>query len=143
MECRQKNMSTQVFKEEHPFATCEITPSQGQSPFIGTLSYRGYENGQLYGSSVDAVLSQFHAICDLIDHQGGMLRLGTIMLGYHNDELKGDVLLPDGEIIGYWDTDGEDWCHFTPEGQSKPELSAPSDWMLQDSIASWLGRHAG
>jgi hypothetical protein len=62
------------------------------------------------------------------------------MLGYHNDELKGDVLLPDGEVIGFWEMEvDDDTSHFTPEAQGESALSAPSAWMLQDSIADWLG----
>lgn len=134
-------MNTQAFKEEHPFVTCEVVATDDQSQFVGTLSYRGYENGTLNGLTLDAVFSQFHAICDLIDHQGGMLRAGTIMLGYHNDDLKGDVLLPDGEIIGRWKMeDDDDISHFIPEGKSEYALSAPSAWMLQDAIAGWLSK---
>ena len=133
------NMNTQVFKDEHPFVTCEIAATDDQSQFVGTLSYRGYENGKLSGETVNAVRSQFQVICELIDHQGGMLRRGTIMLGYHNDDLKGDVLLLDGEIIGHWEMeDDDDTSHFTPEGKSEQTLTAPSAWMLQDSIEAWL-----
>ncbi|MFT5743546.1 MAG: hypothetical protein ACI86S_001616 [Paracoccaceae bacterium] len=95
----------------------------------------------LSGETMDAVRSQFQVICELIDHRGGMLRRGTIMLGYHGDDLKGDVLLPDGEIIGHWEMeDDDDASHFKPEGKTEQTLSAPSAWMLQDSIAAWLER---
>ena len=61
------------------------------------------------------------------------------MLGYHNDALKGDVLLPDGEIVGYWEMeDDDDTSHFTPDGEEVPTLCAPSSWMLQDVIADSL-----
>jgi hypothetical protein len=132
-------MNTIANKVEHPFVTWEIHETPDQLQFVGTLSYRGYENGKLSGETVDAVRSQFQAICELIDHQGGMLRCGTIMLGYHNEDLKGDVLLPDGEIIGYWAMeDDDDTSHFTPEGKTEFAFSAPSAWMLRDSIAAWL-----
>jgi len=89
---------------------------------------------------LEAVRGQFQLLRELLDQQGGMLRRGTIMLGYHNDALKGDVLLPDGEIIGCWEMDDDDdTSHFTPEGHSERAFSAPSSWMLQDSIADWLG----
>lgn len=132
-------MSSKYLKEEHPFVTCEITTIDDGSKFIGKLTYRGFENGKLSGSSLEAVRGQFQVLCDLLDQQGGMLRRGTIMLGYHNNALKGDVLLPDGEVIGFWEMEqNDDTSHFTPEAQSESALSAPSAWMLQDSIADWL-----
>lgn len=131
----------QVIKEEHPYVTCEISGDHDKSGFIGILSYYGSENGRLFGPSVDSVRHQFQLLCGLLDEQGGMLRRGTIMLGYHNDDLKGDVLLPDGEIIGSWYMEeDDDISHFTPDGQTDSEWSAPSAWLLQDSIASWLER---
>lgn len=133
-------MKYQYLKEEHPFATCEITVSEDGLQFIGTLTYRGFENGRLRGPSLEAVRGQFQVLRKLLDQQGGMLRRGTIMLGYHNSVLKGDVLLPDGEVIGYWEMEeDDDISHFTPEGFEERALSAPSSWMLQDSIANWLG----
>ena len=125
--------------EQHPFATCEIEANDNQSGFVGTLSYRGYETGKLTGDSIDAVRRQFQTMCSILDSSGGMLRRGTIMLGYHNDDLKGDVLLPDGEILGYWEMEeDDDWSHFTEDGNKERLLSAPSAWMLQDAIADWL-----
>ena len=125
--------------EEHPFVICEIEANENQSGFVGTLSYRGFQNGTLTGETVEAVQNQFRAFCCLLDGNGGMLRRGTIMLGYHNDDLKGDVLLPDGEIIGHWEMeDDDDTSHFTPDGQREPELSSASAWLLQDAIAEWL-----
>lgn len=133
-------MSSQYLKEEHPFVTCEITTSDDGTEFIGTLTYRRFENGKLCGPNLESVRGQFQLICGLIDQQGGMLRRGTIMLGYHNDVLKGEVLLLDGEVIGYWEMeDDNDISHFTPDGKEERALSAPSSWMLQDSIADWLG----
>lgn len=133
-------MSSQYLKEEHPFVTCEISVSEDGSKFIGTLTYRGFENGRLSGPTLEAVRSQFQVLRELLDHRGGMLRRGTIMLGYHDDVLKGDVLLLDGEVIGYWEMEeDDDTSHFTPEGHEERVLSAPSSWMLQDSIADWLG----
>ena len=128
-----------VAEEEHPFVTCSIESKDEGNKFVGTLSYRGFENGKLTGDSLEAVQKKFQIICGLIDNDGGMLRRGTIMLGYHNKVKKGDVLLPDGEVVGFWEMeDDDDTSHFTPCGQSEPQCSAPSAWMLQDSIASWL-----
>jgi hypothetical protein len=132
-------MSFEYLKEEHPFVTCEITASEDGSQFIGVLAYRRFENGELSGPSLASVRVQFQMLCELLDQHGGMLRRGTIMLGYHNDELKGDVLLPDGEVIGFWEMDEEDdTSHFTPGAQGDRTLSVPSAWMLQDPIADWL-----
>ncbi len=133
-------MSAQEILDEHPNLTCEIRSNEDGSKFVGTLKYDGYENCTIDGPSVDAVRGQYLTICALIDEQGAMLREGTIMLGYHNGVHRGDVLLPDGEIIGSWVTDDEEWCHFTKEGDDEPCVSAPSDWMLQDSISRWLKR---
>ncbi|WP_432449020.1 hypothetical protein [Aliiroseovarius marinus] len=128
-----------IAEEEHPFVNCAIEANAEKGQFVGTLSYRGFENGILTGDSLAAVQQQYRIICALIDNDGGMLRRGTIMLGYHNEVLKGDVLLPDGEVVGYWEMeDDDDTSHFTPCGQSEPQCSAPSAWMLQDSIVSWL-----
>ena len=69
---------------------------------------------------------------------GGMVRHGIIMLGYHNRAFSGDVLLVDGEIIGEWTSDEEEWCHFTDNGASIETCSAPSPWMLHDAIADWV-----
>jgi hypothetical protein len=133
-------MSSQSWKEEHPFVTCEITASEDESHFVGALTYRGFENDRLSGPSLEAVRGQFQVLRELLDQRGGMLRRGTIMVGYHNDDLKGDVLLPDGEVVGYWEMEeDDDTSHFTPDGHEESTLSAPSAWMLQDSIADWLG----
>lgn len=133
-------MGTQQIFDEHPNLTCEIRSNEDGSKFVGTLKYNGYKNCTIDGPSIEAVRVQYLTICALIDEQGAMLREGTIMLGYHNDEWRGDVLLPDGEIIGSWVSDDEEWCHFTKEGDDEPCVSAPSPWLLQDSIASWLKR---
>lgn len=128
-----------IATEQHPYVVCLIEANENQTEFVGTLSYRGFESGRLTGDNLEAVRKQFQAICCLLDNDGGMLRRGTIMLGYHNNVLKGDVLLPDGEIVGYWEMENDDdWCHFTEDGQKERLLSAPSAWMLQDTIADWL-----
>ena len=126
--------------EDNEFVTCEITSDENQTQFTGKLSYRGFVNGALTGETVDAIQNQYHSICSLISNEGGMLRCGTIMLGYHNKKFKGDVLLPDGEVIGRWDSDELEWCFFYPEGQSESVTGAPSPWMLQDAIADWLAQ---
>lgn len=132
-------MSPESFIQEHPFVTCEINTTDQQPEFVGRLTYRGYESGRLYGPTLDAVTGQFRVLCDLIDQDGAMLRRGTVMLGYHNGILKGDVLLPDGEIVGFWEMEeDDDTSHFTPEGETSPTLCAPSSWMLQDVIADHL-----
>ena len=137
-------MKNQAQRLVHHFVVCVIVLTPDQHHVVGILSYRGYENGRLEGKTLEAVKSQFQAICELIDHQGAMLRRGTIMLGYHNDDLQGDVLLPDGEIVGRREMEDDDaTSHFTPNGGSEPTLSAPSAWMLQGSIADWLECQSG
>lgn len=66
------------------------------------------------------------------------MRHGIVMLGYHNKMRKEDVLLVDGEIIGEWVSDDEEWCHFTANGASDTTISAPSPCMLNDAIADWV-----
>lgn len=68
---------------------------------------------------------------------GQMIRRGIIMLGYHNGAEGGDVLSEDGEVLGTWYIDEEEWSHFTIEGHTEISSSAPSPWMLQDVIADW------
>lgn len=68
---------------------------------------------------------------------GQMIRRGIIMLGYHNGVGAGDVLSEDGEVLGKWYEDEEEWSHFTIEGHTEISSSAPSPWMLQDVIADW------
>jgi len=132
-------VNTVVNEIEHPFATCEISNNEEETEFIGTLTYKGNVNGILKGSSFDSVRNQFAVICNLMDNEGAMLRRGSIMLGYHNGVLKGDVLLPDGEIIGYWEMEElDEWSTFIPEGQTEFRLSGMSAWLLQDAIADWL-----
>lgn len=120
----------------HDDMSCEIDHNSTDGHVTGKVRYRVFEVGLISGRDEITVRSQFEAICALID-DGGMLRRGIIMLGYHNGAFKGDVLLVDGEIIGEWVSDGEEWCHFTADGASKTSFSAPSPWMLHDSIADW------
>ncbi|QDC11527.1 hypothetical protein FHY55_05730 [Oceanicola sp. D3] len=85
---------------------------------------------------------QFWAVCELID-EGGQVRHGIIMMGYHDGTNKGDVLLVDGEVIGDWAMEEhDDLSAFTANGSSEVTLMAPSAWLLHDSIASWV-RGAG
>ena len=117
--------------------SCQIEVGQPENLYIGTLRYKVFEVGTISGASVDAVRFQFESICGLVD-AGGMVRHGSIMMGYHNREFKGDVLLLDGEIIGEWESDDFEWCHFTVVGATEITLSAPSPWMLHDAIADWM-----
>lgn len=72
---------------------------------------------------------------------GQMIRRGIIMLGYHNGAEGGDVLSEDGEVLGSWYMDEEEWSHFTIDGDAETSSSAPSPWMLQDSIADWYEKN--
>ena len=129
-----------VAQEEHPYARCDISCDPCSKQYTGTLTYKGFVNGSLSGNSLEAITHQFNVICDLIDNHGAMLRRGSIMLGYHNRVLKGDVLLPDGEVLGYWEMEeDDDWSFFIPEDKELGRMVAPSAWMLQDAIGNLLG----
>jgi hypothetical protein len=117
--------------------SCEVEQDSSCANLTGKLKYRAFEVGRIAGRSKDDLRAQFAAICDLID-SGGMVRHGIVMLGYHNKAFKGDVLLVDGEIIGEWVSDDEEWCHFTASEGSNIICSAPSPWMLHDAIAAWV-----
>lgn len=71
---------------------------------------------------------------------GQMVRRDIIMLGYHNGAEGGDVLSGDGEVLGTWCMDEEEWSHFKVVGDTEISSSAPSPWMLQDVIADWYVR---
>lgn len=124
---------------EHPFAKCEIRQND-DGQYVGALSYKGFINGELSGQTKDSIEIQFGLIRTLLDSDGAMLRAGSILLGYHNGVHKGDVLLPDGESIGWWKMDDYESSYFFPEGSEENPISSISPWMLQDSIASWLER---
>ncbi|AHG48936.1 hypothetical protein RLEG12_08335 (plasmid) [Rhizobium leguminosarum bv. trifolii CB782] len=117
--------------------SCQIDVNKLDDLYCGTLKYKVFEVGLISGASVDAVRAQFESVCDLVD-AGGMVRHGIIMLGYHSPAFEGAVLRVDGEIIGGWDSDDEEWCHFTAADATEVTLSAPSPWMLHDAIADWI-----
>ena len=125
--------------ENHGDMSCEIEVNEAEGHHIGTLKYSAFEVGLISGPNLGAVRAQFQAICEMVD-AGGMVRHGIIMLGYHNRAFSGDVLLVDGEIIGEWTSDDEEWCHFTAIDATEVTRSAPSPWMLNDSIANWVKR---
>lgn len=121
--------------------SCEIEQDNSNGNLTGKLKYRAFEVGQFAGREQSSMRSQFDSICDLVDG-GGMVRHSIVMLGYQNRAFKGHVLLLDGEIIGEWAADGEEWCHFTANDAPKITCSAPSPWMLHDAIADWVKSHA-
>jgi hypothetical protein len=123
--------------EEFGDMSCTTAFDEIGTQFVGTLKYRTFEVGQIFGADLASVRAQFQAICDLVE-TGGMVRHGIIMTGYHNRAFKGDVLLVDGEVFGEWNSDEEEWCHFTAHGDSEITCSAPSPWLLHDSISDWL-----
>ncbi|MEP4033899.1 hypothetical protein [Roseibium polysiphoniae] len=127
----------------HAEMSCEIQLSNADGHFTGKLKFRTFEVGVISGNDEDSVRAQFQMICDLAD-DGGMVRHDLIMLGYHNRAFKGEVLRTDGEIIGEWESDDEEWCHFTATDASKITCSAPSQWLLHDAIAGWIekGHHS-
>lgn len=117
--------------------SCEIRSDNADSCFTENLKYRSFEVGLISGPDKGSVRDQFRAICEIAE-DGGMVRRGLIMVGYHNSVSKGDVLRVDGEIIGEWMSDDEEWCHFTVDGASEITFSSPSLWMLHDAIADWI-----
>ncbi|MEJ6389780.1 hypothetical protein [Gymnodinialimonas ulvae] len=117
--------------------SCEITFDQAGNTHVGLVKYRIFEVGKLFGATTESIEAQFESICALVE-DGAMIRQGTIMTGYHNRAFQGDVLLLDGEILGEWLSDDEEWCYFTVSDASSVAFSAPSPWMLQDAIADWL-----
>jgi hypothetical protein len=125
-----------IATENHGNMSCEIRFNKKENNHTGILKYNNFEAGLICNSSADAVRTQFHTICKMID-KGGMLRHGVILLGYHNGDFGGDVLRVDGEVIGEWASDDEEWCHFTAVDADEVTRSAPSHWMLHDSIAKW------
>lgn len=133
---------TYIETEKHGEMSCQIASIDQENQYRGTLLYKIFEIGTIAGPSVDSVRAQFQAICDMTD-AGGMVRHGIIMLGYHNRAFGGDVLRVDGEIIGEWSSDDEEWCHFTQSDATEVTLSAPSPWMLHDSISDWMSRDNG
>lgn len=121
----------------HGDMSCQIDPTDDVDLYTGTLRYKIFDIGLISGPSIGAIRTQFDAICGMAD-AGGMVRHGIIMLGYHNRAFAGDVLRVDGEIIGEWSSDDMEWCYFTAAGDSEATVSAPSPWMLHESIANWL-----
>ena len=114
--------------------SCEIDANKAEDLYLGTLKYKVFEVGEVSGASVEAVRAQFESICELVG-AGAMVRRGVIMLGYHNRAFRGDVLRVDGEFIGEWDSDDEEWCFFTAIDEAEVTLSASSPWVLHDAIA--------
>lgn len=126
-----------VSTQKHGDMSCEIEVNKAENKHVGTLKYTAFEVGLIYGHDLGTVRAQFQAICEMVD-AGGMVRHGIIMLGYHNRAFSGDVLLIDGEIIGKWASDDLEWCHFTASDCAEVTFSAPSPWMLHDSIENWV-----
>lgn len=118
---------------------CEIAANRVGEHYTGTLKHRAFEVGDIFGVTQASVYAQFRTICEIVE-EGAMVRHGIIMLGYHNRAFCGEVLLLDGVIIGVWTSDDEEWCHFTASCAVGVTCSAPSPWMLHDSIADWLER---
>lgn len=123
--------------ENHGDLICEIEAGERDGKYLGRLKYRYSDIGTLPGPDIGSIRTQFRAICKMVD-DGGMVRNGIIMLGYHNKQFEGDVLLVDGELLGAWNSDELEWCHFTEDGSVDVTCSASSPWMLHDAIAEWV-----
>lgn len=125
-----------VTTETHGDLTCDIDADDAPNLYHGTLKYKGYEQGRFSGNSLAAVQENFKAIAAYID-AGGIVRGGIILTQYFTNDCEGDVLTVDGEALGTWQADEEEWCTLTLTGKNEHELGAPSPWMLHDSIIEW------
>ncbi len=127
----------------HGDMSCEVKVVRSKDHCVGILRYKAFEAGMISGPDEKSVLAHFRSICRMIDSEGAIVREGILMLGYHNGAFGGNVLFVDGEVIGEWHSDDEEWCHFTASGTTDVTCSAPSPWMLHDAIACWArsGNH--
>lgn len=125
-----------IVTETHNNLTCEIEADEIESQYTGTLKYNSFEIGRISGPELAEVRSQFHTIASMVD-EGAQVRHGIIVCGYNSDDLRGDVLLLDGEVLGSWYMDDEEWCHFTESGSEDVTCQAPSAWLMHDTIAEW------
>ncbi len=122
--------------ETHGDLTCDIDTDDASNLYHGTLKYKGYEQGRFSGNTLAAVQENFKSIAAYID-AGGIVRGGIILTQYFTNDCEGDVLTVDGEVLGTWHADEEEWCTLTLTGKAEHELGAPSPWMLHDSIIEW------
>lgn len=120
-----------------PDHTCDVSIDQRTGLHVGQIKFKSCDLGEICGLDLGTIKAQFSAIASLAN-EGAMVRADTILTGYHDKSFKGDVLQLDGELLGVWESDDFEWCHFTEEGTGDVTLSAPSPWMLQDAIADWL-----
>jgi len=125
-----------VTTEIHVDLSCDIEVDTASNLYHGTLKYKCYEQGKFLGNTVIAVQENFKVIAAYID-AGGIVRGGIILTQYFTNDCQGDVLTVDGEALGTWHTDEEEWCTLTLTGKKEHELGAPSPWMLHDSIIEW------
>ncbi|MCX8955363.1 hypothetical protein OU790_18220 [Ruegeria sp. NA] len=122
--------------EQHGNLTCDIEADKAENLHTGTLKYNSFEVGRISGSDLSTVRAQFRLIASLVDERA-QVRHGIIVCGYHNGDLRGDVLLVDGESIESWYMDDEEWSYFTVDGEAEPTCAAPSAWLMHDAIAEW------
>ncbi len=125
-----------VTTETHGNLACEIEANEAENQYTGTLKYNSFDIGQISSADLAAVRSQFQTIVSLVD-EGAQVRHGIIVCGYHGDALQGDVLRVDGDVLGSWRMDDEEWCDFTADGAEGATCSAPSLWLLHDKIGKW------
>lgn len=128
-----------VATEEHGELNCAIDLNEVENLHVGTLKWGPFEIGVITSPSLEGVRSMFQTIAGYVD-EGGMVRHGIIMLGYHNGDFGGDVMLVDGELLGSWYADDEEICYFTLDGETEAACMSISPWMLHDEIAGWLER---
>ncbi|MDO5622731.1 MAG: hypothetical protein Q4G24_14845 [Paracoccus sp. (in: a-proteobacteria)] len=60
-----------------------------------------------------------------------------VILEHYGERDRGDVVTKDGEVIGTWSADENDFCSFTPYGEQQPIFVNPFPGLLCDQIVEW------
>ena len=60
-----------------------------------------------------------------------------VMLEGYRERDSGDVITKDGEIIGTWASDENDFCSFTPNGEQEPIFMHPMLGPFCTLVAEW------
>ncbi|MBO9408617.1 hypothetical protein J7399_14360 [Shimia sp. R9_1] len=116
--------------------TCDVSEHGMGKGFLASIKYNRREVGVFEDTSIEEIEATFNWVGQLLE-EGAHLDQGIIMLGYRGSDLSGDVLVLDGQVIGEWHCDAEEWYHFTADGSSEPNCSAPSNFKLIGRIAEW------
>ncbi|CUH52991.1 hypothetical protein [Shimia marina] len=128
-----------MLNEKYPKSglTCDMVSNAEDGTICVVVKYNGFDAGSYTSKSLPDAQEMFARISARMS-DGAQLRLNILMLNYHTKELSGDVLTIEGEKLGCWHCDEEEWCFFTPNDAQEPACAAPSLWPLHDNIARWL-----